>query len=179
MTTSGPCPIFEGLIPVLRRPFPLVGADGPLFASIDAEISSKHGPFDIAMPPIWRGGTLSFITHFPPNLTYKPLTLPSEAAHPYSRFRPHLMLRRLQAAMSRRSTRSSSLSGPNARWVNLEGARARRLWAIGGWKVGWALSTSARLLSCTLAKRLYLVPGGRRAAKAVRTYKVWARCRDI
>jgi hypothetical protein len=26
-----------------------------------AEIGSKYGPFDIAMIPIWRGGTLSFI----------------------------------------------------------------------------------------------------------------------
>jgi len=25
------------------------------------EIGSKYGPFDIAMLPIWRGGTLSFI----------------------------------------------------------------------------------------------------------------------
>ena len=25
------------------------------------EIGSKYGPFDIAMIPIWRGGTLSFI----------------------------------------------------------------------------------------------------------------------
>ncbi|KAH9954713.1 beta-lactamase superfamily domain-containing protein [Russula dissimulans] len=37
MTTDGPCPIFK-------------------------EIGSKYGPFDIAMLPIWRGGTLSFIS---------------------------------------------------------------------------------------------------------------------
>jgi len=36
MTPTGPCPIFK-------------------------EIGSKYGPFDIAMLPIWRGGTLSFI----------------------------------------------------------------------------------------------------------------------
>jgi hypothetical protein len=26
-----------------------------------AEIGEKHGPFDLAMIPIWRGGTLQFI----------------------------------------------------------------------------------------------------------------------
>ena len=58
MTTSGPCPIFEGLVPISLS----FGwrADGDSF-SIDVEILSKHGPFDIAMLPIWRGGTLSCI----------------------------------------------------------------------------------------------------------------------
>jgi hypothetical protein len=32
-----------------------------LASSIDAEIGSKYGPFDIAMLPIWRGATLSFL----------------------------------------------------------------------------------------------------------------------
>ncbi|KAI9435417.1 Metallo-hydrolase/oxidoreductase [Lactarius indigo] len=36
MTSNGPCPIFE-------------------------EIGSKYGPFDIAMLPIWRGGSFSFV----------------------------------------------------------------------------------------------------------------------
>jgi N-acyl-phosphatidylethanolamine-hydrolysing phospholipase D len=37
MTETGPCPAFK-------------------------EIGEKYGPFDVAMVPIWRGGSLSFIS---------------------------------------------------------------------------------------------------------------------
>jgi N-acyl-phosphatidylethanolamine-hydrolysing phospholipase D len=37
MTESGPCPAFK-------------------------EIGTKYGPFDLAMLPIWRGGSLSFLS---------------------------------------------------------------------------------------------------------------------
>jgi N-acyl-phosphatidylethanolamine-hydrolysing phospholipase D len=36
MTTSGPCPAFK-------------------------EIGARYGPFDLALVPIWRGGSLSFV----------------------------------------------------------------------------------------------------------------------
>jgi hypothetical protein len=60
MTTSGPCPIFEGLVPVFFNCLFVVLMPCHFFSRI-TEIGSKYGPFDIAMLPIWRGGTLSFI----------------------------------------------------------------------------------------------------------------------
>jgi len=43
-TTRGPCPIFK-------------------------EIGEKYGPFNLAMLPIWRGGTLSFVARMGLRLT--------------------------------------------------------------------------------------------------------------
>jgi hypothetical protein len=45
----------------LERAFSSFGnADETL---ISIEIGSKYGPFDLAMIPIWRGGTFAFIAH--------------------------------------------------------------------------------------------------------------------
>ncbi|KAH9968567.1 beta-lactamase superfamily domain-containing protein [Russula compacta] len=69
MTTSGPCPIFE-------------------------EIGSKYGPFDIAMLPIWRGGTLSFIARLGFRLIHTPNSLLSSFhATPAQAIRMHCALR--------------------------------------------------------------------------------------
>jgi len=49
MTSSGPCPAFK-------------------------EIGEKYGPFDLAMLPIWRGGTLQFVARMGLRLTDHKLT---------------------------------------------------------------------------------------------------------
>ncbi len=54
MTPSGPCPIFEGLSVYLPKMTVVT-------THTCVEIGSKYGPFDIAMLPIWRGGSLSFV----------------------------------------------------------------------------------------------------------------------
>jgi len=55
------------------------------------EIGSKYGPFDIAMLPIWRGGTLSFIARLgfrvserfsPSSLSNIPIPQPHLTSHP-------------------------------------------------------------------------------------------------
>lgn len=35
---------------------------GPNSQRMCVEIGDKHGPFDLAMVPIWRGGSLSWVT---------------------------------------------------------------------------------------------------------------------
>ncbi|KAN0120837.1 Metallo-hydrolase/oxidoreductase [Russula decolorans] len=69
MTTSGPCPIFK-------------------------EIGSKYGPFDIAMIPIWRGGTLSLIARLGFRLIHSPDSfLTSMHATPAQALQMHVDLR--------------------------------------------------------------------------------------
>ncbi len=57
MTTSGPCLIFK-------------------------EIGSKYGPFDIAIIPIWRGGTLSFIARLGFRVRFFSFILLPKPSHP-------------------------------------------------------------------------------------------------
>ncbi|KAI0279568.1 beta-lactamase superfamily domain-containing protein [Russula aff. rugulosa BPL654] len=69
MMTSGPCPIFK-------------------------EIGSKYGPFDIAMIPIWRGGTLSVIARLGYRLIHSPNSfLTSMHATPAQALQMHVELR--------------------------------------------------------------------------------------
>ncbi|KAH9034063.1 Metallo-hydrolase/oxidoreductase [Lactarius pseudohatsudake] len=69
MTPSGPCPIFE-------------------------EIGSKYGPFDIAMLPIWRGGSFSFIARLGFRIVHtRESILTSWHATPAHALRMHLALR--------------------------------------------------------------------------------------
>ncbi|KAI0061252.1 Metallo-hydrolase/oxidoreductase [Artomyces pyxidatus] len=69
MTTNGPCPIFQ-------------------------EIGEKYGPFDIAMLPIWRGGTLSFIARLGFRLVETPESLLTALhATPAQALRMHSALR--------------------------------------------------------------------------------------
>jgi hypothetical protein len=48
------------------------------------EIGSKYGPFDIAMLPIWRGGTLSFIARlgFRVSISLSLSNIPPHTSHP-------------------------------------------------------------------------------------------------
>lgn len=69
MTPSGPCPIFE-------------------------EIGSKYGPFDIAMLPIWRGGSLSFLARLGFRIVHtRESILTSYHATPAHALRMHVALR--------------------------------------------------------------------------------------
>ncbi|KAI9461912.1 Metallo-hydrolase/oxidoreductase [Lactarius psammicola] len=69
MTPSGPCPIFE-------------------------EIGSKYGPFDIAMLPIWRGGSLSFVARLGFRIVHtRESVLTSYHATPAHALRMHVALR--------------------------------------------------------------------------------------
>ncbi|KAH9996334.1 beta-lactamase superfamily domain-containing protein [Russula vinacea] len=69
MSTSGPCPCFE-------------------------EIGSKYGPFDIAMIPIWRGGSLSFVARLGFRLIHAPDShLASLHATPSQALQMHTALR--------------------------------------------------------------------------------------
>jgi N-acyl-phosphatidylethanolamine-hydrolysing phospholipase D len=100
MKTSGPCPIFEGLVLFcFFKTLRCVVLMDRFLSRITSEIGSKYGPFDIAMLPIWRGGTLSFIARlgfrvsvsspFPNNSQEKNqiLTNPNLRRNPYS---PHI-----------------------------------------------------------------------------------------
>jgi len=113
MATSGACAIFEGLVPISLS----FGwrADGDSF-SINVEILCKHCPFDIAMLPIWRGGTLSFIARLgfrvsPSSLRTNlqpPHTPIGGTARPHSRLPPHRISRDAGAgsAHAQRAARS-------------------------------------------------------------------------
>jgi N-acyl-phosphatidylethanolamine-hydrolysing phospholipase D len=69
MTPSGPCPIFE-------------------------EIGSKYGPFDIAMLPIWRGGSLSFVARLGFRIVHaRDSVLTAFHATPAQALRMHIALR--------------------------------------------------------------------------------------
>ncbi|KAN0142001.1 hypothetical protein V8E53_000463 [Lactarius tabidus] len=69
MTPSGPCPVFE-------------------------EIGSKYGPFDIAMLPIWRGGSLSFFARLGFRIVHaRDSVLTAYHATPAHALRMHLALR--------------------------------------------------------------------------------------
>ncbi|KAI0042728.1 Metallo-hydrolase/oxidoreductase [Auriscalpium vulgare] len=69
MTTNGPCPIFE-------------------------DIGERYGPFDVAMLPIWRGGTLSFIARLGLRLLETPKSfLTALHATPAQALRMHGALR--------------------------------------------------------------------------------------
>ncbi len=57
MMTSGPCPIFK-------------------------ENGFKYGPFDIAMIPIWRGGTLFFNAHIGFRVRFFSFILLPKPSHP-------------------------------------------------------------------------------------------------
>jgi len=87
-----------------------------LFVSIEAEIGPEHGPFDIAMLPIWRGGTLSFIARLdfrmsPSSLQtnlQSPHAPAGRTAHSHSRLPPHHISRDAGAGPvhTRRAARS-------------------------------------------------------------------------
>jgi len=51
-TSEGPCPVFKGQLPL---------SIGFRLLIRFLEIGSIHGPFDLALIPIWRGASLSFI----------------------------------------------------------------------------------------------------------------------
>jgi hypothetical protein len=49
---------------------------------ITTEIGSKYGPFDIAMIPIWRGGTLSFFARLGFRVRFFSFLTPPYHSHP-------------------------------------------------------------------------------------------------
>ncbi|EJD06169.1 Metallo-hydrolase/oxidoreductase [Fomitiporia mediterranea MF3/22] len=71
-----------------RASEPVVSASNLTFVCVPAqhtsEIGQRYGPFDLSLLPIWRGGTLSFISQLGLRLTHHPLlsamhTSPSDA----------------------------------------------------------------------------------------------------
>lgn len=56
MTPRGPCPVFKGI--PFHFNYPCCSA----LRFWHLEIGERLGPFDLAMIPIWRGGTLGFIS---------------------------------------------------------------------------------------------------------------------
>ncbi|KAI0290195.1 Metallo-hydrolase/oxidoreductase [Multifurca ochricompacta] len=107
MTTNGPCPIFE-------------------------EIGSKYGPFDIAMLPIWRGATLSFIARLGYRVVHSPDSLlASFHATPAQALQMHGALRARHSLGMHFATFAGSDFEALEPIVELE--QAKRMRTVGDW----------------------------------------------